>query len=76
MRLSELQNRIENLQGDLCIIAETTNAIASSLEQGVLAGDKIGWALVGIVDKAEKAAKEVEEITKEIIKAERILTNL
>lgn len=76
MKIKELQTNLENLQNDLCIISQTSNAIGSSLDEGVLTVEQISWALFGITKSTEESVKNVERLVAEIIKMRKVLESL
>lgn len=67
MKLNELQNKLEDLQSDLLIIYETTNAIENSIDAGLLSEKQVIWALMGTVRSADKAVQDVQFLIDETI---------
>lgn len=57
MKISEMQDRLEDLQNELLIISETATAIETSLNEGNLTSSQIGWALIGVIRSIDKSAK-------------------
>lgn len=68
MKLSEMQSQLENLQNDLSIISETTTAIETSLDEGVLTSGQLGWALIGVIRNIEKAVDDSGKLVEAMIK--------
>lgn len=68
MKLSEMQSQLENLQNDLSIISETTTAIESSLDEGILTAGQLGWALIGVIRNIEKAVDDSGKLVEALIK--------
>lgn len=67
MKLTELEDRLEDLQGNLLINYETARAIETSLSSGMIDEKQIIWAIIGIERNAEEAAKEVGTLIQETI---------
>lgn len=76
MKIYEMQERLEELQGELSIISETANAIESSLNEGILRADQIGWALIGIIRNIDKSIKDVEMLIDGSLEARKTLEKL
>lgn len=76
MKITELENRLEDLGNDLQIILETVDVIEISLSSGVLKEHKAGWALTGVIKNVDNAIKEVETLVNETINIRRNLENL
>lgn len=67
MKLTELEDRLEDLQGNLLINYEMANTIELSLDEGIINEKQILWAMIGLVRNAENAAKEVGNLIDEVI---------
>lgn len=76
MKLYEMQNRQEAVQNKLCAIHETVNAIGASLEQGLLKGEQVGYALMDIADSIGNVTREMQGLVEGIIEAQKILESL
>ena len=76
MKITEMQDRLEELQNELLIILETATAIETSLNEGSLTSSQIGWALVGVIRSIDKSAKDVENLVEEVLEKRKIIENL
>lgn len=76
MKITEMQDRLEGIQNRLCAVYETTNAISASLECQILRADQIGFAMSGVMDSIDKAAREVGELVEETIKIGKVVESL
>ncbi len=76
MKISEMQDKLQELQNDLSIISETVNAVESSLTEGVLKPGQVGWALIGAVRSLENAVDDTEALINETIQMQAVLEKL
>lgn len=76
MKISEMQDELQNLQNDLSIVLETVNAVQSSLLENILKPDQVGWALTGAVRSLEKAVNDTETLISETIRLQSVLNQL
>lgn len=76
MKISEMQDELQELQNDLSIILETVNAVESSLLENVLKPAQVGWALTGAVRSLEKAVNDTETLINETIKMRAVVEKL
>ena len=76
MKISEMQDELENLGSGIMAICEMIEAIGTALDQGGMNPDNILYAMSGIAKNARSAAEEIEELTKEFIKIRDIVNKL
>lgn len=76
MKISEMQDRLEDLQNELLIISETATAIETSLNEGNLTSSQIGWAFLGVIRSIDKSAKDVESLVEEVIEKRKAIESL
>jgi len=76
MKITEMQDRLEDLQNELLIISETATAIETSLNEGNLTASQIGWAFLGVIRSIDKSIKNVENLVDETIKMRGVLEQL
>ena len=76
MKITEMQDRLEELQNELLIILETATAIETSLNEGSLTSSQIGWALIGVIRSIDKSVKDVESLVEEVLKKGKVIENL
>lgn len=68
MKITEMQDHLEDLQNNLSIVSETANAIEASLSEGVLTVDNVRWALIGVIRDINKAVSDSEKLVDAVIK--------
>ncbi len=76
MKITEMQDRLEELQNELLIIYETATAIETSLNEGNLTSSQIGWALIGVIRSIDKSVKDVESLVEEVLEKRKVIENL
>lgn len=76
MKISEMQDRLEDLQNELLIISETATAIETSLNEGNLTSSQIGWALIGVIRSIDKSAKDTENLVEEVLEKRKVIESL
>lgn len=76
MKISEMWDKLEDIQNKLLVIYETTNAVGSSLDQQILRADQVGFAISGITDNIGAVIKEVDTLVSETMKLKSIIENL
>ncbi len=76
MKITEMQDRLEDLQNELLIIYETATAIETSLNEGNLTSSQIGWALIGVIRSIDKSVKDVESLVEEVLEKRKVIENL
>ncbi len=76
MKITEMQDRLEELQNELLIILETATAIETSLNEGSLTSSQIGWALIGVIRSIDKSVKDVESLVEEVLEKRKVIENL
>lgn len=76
MGITEIQEKLEEIQNDLCITYETSHAIESVLTQRILDIDKLSFALMGVTERIGQSEKAVGEIVEEIIKIRSIVNQM
>lgn len=76
MKISEMQDRLEDLQNELLIISETATAIETSLNEGNLTSSQIGWAFLGVVRSIDKSVKDVENLVEEVLEKRKVIESL
>ena len=76
MKITEMQDRLEELQNELLIISETATAIETSLNEGNLTSSQIGWALIGVIRSIDKSVKDVESLVEEVLEKRKVIENL
>lgn len=76
MRISELWDKLEDVQNKLLVIYETTNAVGSSLDQQILRADQVGFAISGITDNIGSVITEVENLVDEAIRLKKVIESL
>lgn len=76
MKITEMQDKLEEMQGELLIISETATAIETSLSGGNLDSSQVEWAFIGIIRNVDKLAKDIENLVKEVIEMRSIIKNL
>lgn len=68
MKITEVQDHLEDLQNNLSIVSETANAIEASLSEGILTVDNVRWALIGVIRDINKAVSDSEKLVDAMIK--------
>lgn len=68
MKITEMQDRLEDLQNNLSIVSETANAIEASLSEGILTVDNVRWALIGVIRDINNAVADSEKLVDAMIK--------
>lgn len=68
MKITEMQDHLEDLQNNLSIVSETANAIESSLSDGILTVDNVRWALIGVIRDINNAVADSEKLVDAVIK--------
>lgn len=68
MKITEMQDRLEDLQNNLSIVSETANAIEASLSEGILTVDNVRWALIGVIRGIDKAVADSGNLIESMIK--------
>lgn len=68
MKITEMQDHLEDLQNNLSIVSETANAIEASLSEGILTVDNVRWALIGVIRDINKAVSDSEKLVDAVIK--------
>lgn len=76
MKLSELQDELEDLQNKLTVIYETANALEITQERGELTSEQANWILDGIIENIEKSEEKAGKLVEEVIKMCSILKSL
>ena len=76
MKISEMQDKLQELQNDLSIIMETVNAVETSLTEGSLSPVHVGWVLIGAVRSLENAVDDTEALINETIQMQAVLEKL
>ena len=76
MKITEMQDRLEDLQNELLIISETTTAIETSLNEGNLDSSQIKWAFLGVVRNIDESAKEAGNLVKEFAEMRSVIESL
>lgn len=76
LKITEMQDRLEDLQNELLIIYETATAIETSLNEGNLTSSQIGWALIGVIRSIDKSVKDVESLVEEVLEKRKVIENL
>ena len=76
MKITEMQDRLEELHNELLIILETATAIETSLNEGSLTSSQIGWALIGVIRSIDKSVKDVESLVEEVLEKRKVIENL
>ena len=76
MKITEMQDRLEELENELLIIYETATAIETSLNEGNLTSSQIGWALIGVIRSIDKSVKDVESLVEEVLEKRKVIENL
>lgn len=76
MKLYDLQDELEDLQSQLTIIHETTNALEITWSGGELTVDQANWILYGIREKVEKSKEKAEELSKKMFETCKVLEAL
>lgn len=73
MKITELENKLEDLWSNLQIILETVDVIEIAVSSGTLKEHNAEWALTGVARDLSNAIKDVESLTNETIKMRSIL---
>lgn len=68
MKITEMQDHLEDLQNNLSIVSETANAIEASLSEGILTVDNVRWALIGVIRDINNAVADSEKLVDAVIK--------
>ncbi len=76
MKISEMQDRLEELQNDLLIIYETATTIEISINEGGLTSSQIGWALNGVTRNIDKSVKDVGSLLNEVSEKRSVIESL
>ncbi len=76
MKITEMQDRLEELENELLIILETATAIETSLNEGNLTSSQVGWALIGVIRSIDKSVKDVESLVEEVLEKRKVIENL
>lgn len=76
MKLSELQDELEDLQNQLTVIYETANALEITQGRGELTPERANWILVGIRENIKKSEEKAGKLVEEVIKMCSILKSL
>lgn len=76
MKITEMQDRLEELENELLIILETATAIETSLNEGNLTSSQVGWALIGVIRSIDKSVKDVESLVEEMLEKRKVIENL
>lgn len=76
MKITEIQDRLEDLQNELLIISETATVIETSLNEGSLTSSQIGWAFIGVIRSIDKSVKDVESLVEEMLEKRKVIENL
>ena len=76
MKITEMQDRLEELENKLLIILETATLIETSLSVGSLTSSQVGWALIGVIRSIDKSVKDVESLVEEVLKKGKVIENL
>ena len=76
MKITEIQDRLEDLQNELLIISETATVIETSLNEGSLTSSQVGWALIGVIRSIDKSVKDVESLVEEMLEKRKVIENL
>ena len=76
MKITEMQDRLEELENELLIILETATAIETSLNEGNLTSSQVGWALIGVIRSIDKSVKDVESLVEEVLEKRKVIENM
>lgn len=76
MKLTEIQDRLEEIQNRLSTIYETTNAISASLDYEILTADQIGFAMAGVLENIDTTVREVGTLVEETIRMRKVVGSL
>lgn len=76
MKITEMQDRLEQVQNRLGTIYETTNAVSASLGYQILRADQVGFAMSGILENIDIAVREVGDLVEETIKVRSVIEGL
>ncbi len=76
MKISEMQDRLEELQNDLLIIYETATTIETSMNTGTLSYSQVGWAFLGVIRNIDKSVKDVESLLNEVSEKRSVIESL
>lgn len=76
MKISELEDRLENVTNNLMTVYETINAIGASLDAGGVKAENLTYAIGGVQKCVYETVSEVEGLVVEVIKVKNILQEL
>lgn len=76
MKISELEDKLENVNNKLMMVHETADAISMAVDQGGMKAENLTYAIGGISKSTYEATRDIESLVNEVIKIKAVLQEL